>query len=412
MIPVEKAINTVWKTARLLPTEKIGLLNCHGRVLAEDIKTPFDYPPFDRAAMDGYAVKVDDTYTATKNKPVLLQVAGEVQAGDYRRLRLVPGKCFSVMTGSKLPEGTEAVVKIEDVKITGSYIKVFRPVKKGENISFKGEDLNKGKIIIEKGTFIDSAIVMMLAYLGKSKIEVRKQPQISIVPTGDELIEPGMRFTGCKFYNGNGYGRCALVKENGGIPHVLGVARDNEKDLTNLLKKALDYDIALISGGVSEGKFDLVTNVLRVLGVKKIFWKVAEKPGKPVFFGKRSSTLVFGLPGYPVSTYLSFHMLVKVAIKKMLGYKQPEKLFLYCTLSTDIKNNGDRASLFRGKIIPANNENFFIPYHKQKSGMLSSITETNGLLVVEKGVSIRKGQKVKVEILRSSKPDITNPGKF
>ncbi|MCM8825599.1 MAG: molybdopterin molybdotransferase MoeA, partial [Candidatus Omnitrophica bacterium] len=228
----------------------------------------------------------------------------------------------------------------------------------------------------------------------------------------DELIEPGTRLTKSKIYNSNSYGLCALVRENGGLPHILGIARDNQKDLTLLLKKALNYDIALISGGVSEGKFDLVVDVLRNLGVKKIFWKVAEKPGKPVFFGKRSSTLVFGLPGYPVSTYLSFHMLVKVAIKKMLGYKQPEKPFLYCTLSTDIKNNGDRASLFRGKIIPANNENFFIPYHKQKSGMLSSITETNGLLVVEKGALLKKGQKVRVEILRDSHPDFNRFHKF
>lgn len=354
--------------------------------------------------MDGYALKVKDTYSATRNTPVFLKIAGEIQAGNNNIFHITAGNCFSVMTGSSLPKGTEAVVKIEDVEILrkgrDSYIKIFEPVKKGENISFKGEDLSKGKIVIKKGSLIDSAVFMMLAYLGKSVINVRKQPQVAIVVTGDELIEPGARLTGSKIFNSNSYGLYALIKENGGVPYIIGIARDNEKSLTPLLEKALSYDIAIISGGVSEGKFDLVVNVLRKLGVKDIFWKVAVKPGKPVFFGKKASTLVFGLPGYPVSTYLSFHMLVKTVLQKMLGYKQLRTPVLYCTLSTEVKNNGDRTALFRVKIITENDENLAVLYHKQKSGMLSSIVDTNGLLVVEKGCCIEKKKKVKVELIR------------
>ncbi|MCM8789268.1 MAG: molybdopterin molybdotransferase MoeA, partial [Candidatus Omnitrophica bacterium] len=364
------------------------------------IVAPFDYPPFDRAAMDGYAVKVQDTYSATKDKPVLLRIAGEVQAGTCHRFRLVSGNCFSVMTGSKLPEGTDAVIKIEDVETADSYIKVFFPVKKDENISFKSEDLSKGKIVIRKGTFIDSAVVMMLAYLGKAKIKVMKQPDVSIVVTGDELIEPGNRLSEGKVYDSNSYGLYALVKESGCVPHIFGIAQDKESHLHSVMKMAIDCDVMLVSGGVSTGKYDLVINVLREMGIKTVFWKVAMKPGKPVFFGKKDNTLVFGLPGYPVSTYLSFCALVKVALKKMLGFKNPDHPFVYGILTSDIRNDGDRTALFRVKVISEKNGNFVYPYHKQKSGMLSSVVETNGLLVVRKGLSLKTGDLIKCEILR------------
>lgn len=410
MISLQRARSIIWNTARVLPSEKIALLDCLGRVIAEDIIAPFDYPPFDRSAMDGYAVKVKDTYSATRKNPVFLKIAGEIQSGLHHRFRLSSGNCFSVMTGGNLPEGTQAVIKIEDIEVTkigkSSYIKIFKPVKKGENISFKGEDIRKGKIVVKNGSFIDAAVLMMLAYLGKSEIKVRKQPQVSIVATGDELIEPGARLTKSKIYNSNSYGLYALVKKNGGVPDILGIGRDNEESLTALLRKSLDYNIAIISGGVSEGRFDLVVNVLRNLGVKDIFWKVAVKPGKPVFFGKKGDTLIFGLPGYPVSTYLSFHMLVKVALNKMLGYKQPAASVLYGTLSKDIKNDSDRTSLLRVKVVARGDENLVIPYHKQKSGMLSSVVETNGILIVEKGTSIKKGQKVRVEIINRELPQV------
>ncbi len=404
MISLQKAQRIVWNNAKVMPEEKTEILSSLGRVLAEDIKAPFDYPPFDRAAMDGYALMVNDTLPATKNNPVYLRIAGEIQAGSRTRYKLTPGNCFSIMTGSKLPENTEAVIRIEDVEVLkkgkDTYIKISNPVKKGENISFKGEDLSKGEIVIKKGCFIDAAVLMMLAYLGRTKVSVWKQPRVSIIATGDELIEPGSHLTGSKIYNSNSYGLHALVIENGGIPVIAGIARDNEEDLTALLKRAFNCDIIIISGGVSEGKFDLVVKVLRKLGVMDIFWKVAVKPGKPVFFGKKGNTLVFGLPGYPVSTYLSFHMFVKTALQKMLGYKNLNTPAFYCKLSTEIKNDADRTALFRIKIKAQNNENLAVPYHKQKSGMLSSIVRTNGLVVLEKKSSIKKGQCVRVEIIR------------
>ncbi|MCX7705630.1 MAG: molybdopterin molybdotransferase MoeA [bacterium] len=404
MISLEKAIKIIWNTAKILPVEEVDLLLSHGRVLAEDIKAPFDYPPFDRAAMDGYALKVKDTYSASKNQPVLLQISGEIQAGTRDRFYLSTGKCLSVMTGSYLPEGTDAVVKIEDVETIKNgkkyFIKVFKPIGKGENISFKGEDLRKGQIIIKKGNLVDAAVFMMLAYLGKSKVKVRKQPHVSILATGDELIEPGTELEPHKIYNANSYGLYGLVMENGGIPHNFGIAKDNEKSLTETLKESLRYDIAIISGGVSEGKFDLVIRVLRKLGVKDIFWKVAVKPGKPVYFGKKGDTLVFGLPGYPVSAYLSFHMMVKTAFQKMFGYRRPISFFIYGVLSSDIRNDGDRTALLRVKIIPDTDDNIVVPYHKQKSGMLSSVVETTGLVIVKKGEHLKKGERVKCFVLR------------
>lgn len=403
MISLKQAQELVWQNARQLQTEIIRVEESSGRTLAENIKAPFDMPPFDRSAMDGYAVKAKDTVSASRQTPVVLTVAGEIQAGRQRRFRLVPGQAISIMTGAVLPAGADSVVMLEDtegVETKGKKaIRIFRPVKSGENISFQGEDLCKGQAVLKKGQVIDSGVMAMLAYVGKARVKVSAKPGVAILATGDELRKPGTRVGPNCIYDSNSYGLFGQVLKAGGRPHLLGIARDNFSDLADKMKEGLGYDILLISGGVSEGRYDLVVEVLKSLKVKPVFWKVAIKPGKPAFFGRRGKSLVFGLPGYPVSSYLNFEVLVRWAISRCLGRPKPERRKVAGRFMEDVKNTGDRDALLRVTVTCKNSENFVFPYGRQKSGILSSILRANGLFCLKKGTRVQKGERVVVELL-------------
>lgn len=403
MISLRTARQTIWQKTQVLFSERIEITGSLERTLAENIKAKFDMPPFNRAAMDGYAINSEDAFTASSKLPVILKVCGEISAGEKKRKILKKRSVISIMTGAVIPFNCDSVVKLEDtegfIEKRERKVKVFKQVSPGENISPKGEDFKKGKIILRKGKVIESAVVAMLAYLGRKKVKVFKKPEIAIVSTGNELKKPGERISGSEIYDSNSYGLYAQVLKCGGNPYILGIAEDSLNSLSVFIRKGLKYDILIISGGVSEGKYDLVVDVLRKFGVGMVFWKVAIKPGKPAFFGKKGKTLVFGLPGYPVSSYLNFENLVKVAISKMLGQKMPERFKIPAILEKDVRNRGDRDSFIRVKVLHRKGENFADPYHSQKSGVLSSIVETDGIIYLKKGAVKRKGEKVIVEIL-------------
>jgi len=402
MLSLKKAQYLIWKNTEILPVEKISLENSLGRISGEDVFSDFDIPPFNRAAMDGFALNSKDTKKASEKSPVILQVSGEVKAGDKKVGKYKKGKCFSIMTGSLIPDGCDAVVMFEEVQEVSKgkkkFIKIFRRVKKGENISKKGEDIKKGNKVIKKGTVINSSILGMISYLGKKEIYVYRKPKISILSTGNEVKKPGRKIKNGEIYDANGYLLYGLCLKNGAEVNYLGIARDRKKILQGYIKKGLQSDILIISGGVSEGRYDLVAEVLKENGVKKIFWKVAIKPGKPTFFGKKGKILVFGLPGYPVSSFINFENLVKFAIYKMAGRKKPERVKISGILLEDIKNKGDRDTFYRVNFFEKDGNMYILPYPSQKSGVLSSIIEANALLLLKKGEEVRKGEKVVVEI--------------
>jgi len=404
MISIEEAKKLVWENTPVLGKEKINIIDSLGRVLAEDIISDFDLPQFDRSAMDGFAIISEDTISASEDNPVFLEIVGEIKAGDdVRNLVVEKGKTFLIMTGAKIPKNCDAVVKLEDVeevvKNGKKYIMIRRPVKIKENISKKGEDIKKGDIVIKKATFIDSAVFSMLAYLGKEKIVVYKQPKVAILATGDELKKVGQKIKESEIYDANSYFIYALAKKYGCKPYMLGIAKDDPKILDKFIKKGLKYDIFVISGGVSEGKYDIVVDVLLKNKVKLIFHKVAIKPGKPTFFGKKNKTVVFGLPGYPVSSYINFENLVKVAIYKMTGRNFPENFKFSGVLKEDVENKSDRDEFLRVIAEVENSEVYITPYKSQKSGVLSSVLYSNAILFLKKGQKLNKGQKVVVEIL-------------
>ena len=403
MISIEEAKRLIWNETPVLKKEKIEIIDSLGRVIAEDIISEFDIPPFDRSAMDGFAIISDDTFSATKENPVLLEVIGEIKAGDFKNFKIEKGKAISIMTGAKIPQNSDAVIKIEDVeeifKDGKRYIKIERYIKKGENISKKGEDIKKGEILLKKGTFIDSSVFSMIAYLGKKKILVYKKPEVAILSTGDEIKKVGEKLKEGEIYDSNSYSIYALTKKYGGNPHILGIAKDEFRILDKFIKKGLLYDLFIISGGVSEGKYDIVVDILKKNKVKMVFHKVAVKPGKPTFFGKKGKKIVFGLPGYPVSSYINFENLVKVSLYKMTGREMPIRFKFTGILKEDIENKGDRDEILR-VIAEIENEDVYIrPYPSQKSGVLSSIVYSNAILFLKKGEKKKKGEKVIVEYL-------------
>jgi len=404
MISVDKAKELILQHTHILGKEEVGIMISLGRVLAEDIVSDFDIPPFDRSAMDGYAIIADDTNSASEESPILLEIVGEIKAGDVvENLSIEKGKTFSIMTGAKIPQNANAVVKIEDVETAfkdgKKYIKIIEPVKPGENISRKGEDIKKGEVVIKKGTYIDAAVFAMLAYLGRKKVIVYKQPKVGILATGDEIKKVGQKLKEGEVYDANSYSIYALTKKYSGQPHMLGIAKDDPKILDKFIKKGLKYDMFIISGGVSEGKYDIVVDLLSKNGVKLIFHKVAVKPGKPTFFGKKGKTVVFGLPGYPVSTYINFENLVKVALYKMTGREQPQRFKFAGIMKEDVENKGNRDEFLRVIAEVKDNEVYITPYRSQKSGVLSSVLYSNAILHLKKGEKIKKGEKVVVEYL-------------
>jgi len=385
-----------------LPREKVDLLSSYGRVLAEDVRVNSDVPPFNRAAMDGYAVISEDTLKASPENPAILKVIADLPAGSETNFPLYRGKAIRIMTGAPMPSKADAVVMVEDTRIlnNGSEVEIFREVSPGENVSFKGEDVKKGEFILLKGRLIGAPEVGMLASLGRREVFVRKRPRISIIVTGEELVEPGEKLSEGKIYNINSYTLFCQTLSCGALPGNLGIAGDKKEKILSKVKEGLKSDILILSGGVSVGKYDLVKETLRDAGVKTLFWKVAVKPGKPTFFGVKENTLVFGLPGYPVSSMLNFENLIKPAIFSMLGRKDWNRLAIKAYLREDIKNKSKRENFIRVKMTKEDGDWWATPVSSQRSGVLKSLIRADGLIVVPKEVEkVRAGEKIEVKVL-------------
>ncbi len=411
MIKFEKALQEVLSRTRKLGMKSIPLKKAIGSVLAEDIRAKFDVPLFHKSAMDGYAVCAKDL----KFAPIDLRCLGTVSAGGFYPGRVKKGECVKIMTGSPLPEGADSVVMVEFTKnsplssilpLEGggnrwgcNSVRILCRVSKGENVCLKGEDIEKGEIVLKKGTLIRAPEVAILAMLGRSRVKVYRKPTVSILCTGDELIEPGHRLL--KFshiYNSNGPMLCSLLTSMNIENQYLGIAKDKARDLKKKIKEGLKVDLFILSGGVSMGEYDFVPEVLRNCGVKIVFHKVAMKPGKPILFGTKGKTLIFGVPGNPVATYLSFLLLIKPAIEKMIGRETSLKI-VKGILKTDFRQKpGKRKHFLPVHIKRKEKQNEIFPvktYHG--SADIASLLPANGFMVVDADISfLKKNSEVNV----------------
>lgn len=404
LTPLQEAQKIVLESAHPLGLEKIGLLEVLGRVLGEDIIAQRDNPPWDNSAMDGFAVRYDDIKLEQAiGKPVTLKVIEDVPAGKTATKTVGPGQAIRIMTGAPVPKGADTVIKVEDTEHTPDSVTVFKPEPRGSNIRPQGEDVKKGDCIIAKGTQIRPAEAGMLAILAKSFVFVYQRPRVAILSTGDELADLDERFSEEKIINSNSWGIAAAVQEAGGVPILLGIAKDNPTALKEKIMHGLNADILVLSGGVSMGDYDFTKAVFTDLGAEMHFWKLAIRPGQPLAFGKIQGKLAFGLPGNPVSSMVTFEQLVRPALLKMGGHRSYGRPVVQAQFQESFKKKPDRRHFLRGILTREGGMFKVRTTGDQGSGILTSMVKANCLIDIPQEVEkLNPGDTVTVQILSAN----------
>lgn len=410
-IPVEKALDAILNEVRRMGTEKVDLLHSLGRVLAEAVVSRRDHPPWNSSAMDGYAVRHDALGHASVQGPVTLEVIEEIAAGALPKKSVQAGQASRIMTGAPVPEGADAVVRVEDTQGEGDRIQVLQPVASGENIRPRGEDIRAGNVVLAQNSVIGAAEVGLLASVGFSYVLVYQRPRVAILATGNELADLGEELGPNKIMNSNAYAVAAQVTDAGGVPVLLGIAKDTQDELLDRLTQGLSADLIIISGGVSVGAYDFVKEVLDRLGVTMAFWKVAMKPGEPLAFGTLKTKLIFGLPGNPVSTMVTFEQFVRPALRKMQGHTLLFRPVIEAILMERITKKPGKTHFLRAVLRKIEDRYEAWTTGNQSSGVLTSMVKANGLLIFpsESG-EIEKGQSVKVQVLDKGPSAQAAPG--
>jgi len=404
MVSVEHALKTILMSVKPLTNEKVHINNALNRILAEDIFSTLNVPYLDNSAMDGYAVRSRDTYGISDRRPDTLKVVSDVRAGYLANRGIRKNQAIRIMTGAPVPKGADSVLMVEYTEKIKTdkeeLVKIFSSVKPGANVRRAGEDIKKGERVISKGTRLTSARIGLLASIGKSAVKVTRKPKIAILSTGDEVIEVTDKLKPGKVYNSNTYTLYNQILECGGIPNDLGIAKDNPYDLTRKIKKGLDSDVIVISGGVSVGDYDFVKDVLLKLGTKIKFWKIAMRPGKPIVFGIIKGIPVFGLPGNPVSSMVSFNSFVKPAMLKMLNVKKGVTGKVRARLEETIKTKKGLRYFLRAETVWKGNGFITRTTGAQGSGILKSMALANSLIIIpEKVQKINKGAMVDIKFI-------------
>jgi molybdopterin molybdotransferase len=391
MITFENAYEIVSNSARILGIEEVDLLATIGRVIAQDVVSDINMPPFDKSAVDGYACKRNDFNS--NNRLEILEI---IKAGQNPEKEVVNGYCSKIMTGAMLPIGAEIVIMVEDTEIIDNRVHFLKD-KTATNICYIAEDIKKNDIVLKKGSYIKSQHIAVLASVGAFKTLVFKQPKVGIISTGDELVEPTVLPTGSKIRNSNAWQLMAQVQNAGGIPDYIGIASDNKTSTYDKITTAFaTNDIVILSGGVSMGDFDYVPEIMQEIGVKILFRSIAVQPGRPTVFGIKDDKYIFGLPGNPVSSFVQFEILVKHLIQKLQNADN-KAVDIILPLGADI----NRKKTERKSFIPVNiKEGKLFPVDYHGSAHIHSYIFADGIIAVEKGVlSLKKGELVNVRQL-------------
>ena len=398
---LQEAQRIVLAATPTLGLEKISILDALGRVLGEDIVAERDNPPWNNSAMDGFAVRWEDIKQEHAiQKPVSLTVVEDVPAGKMPTQSVGPGQAIRIMTGAPIPKGADTVLKVEDTEHTPNSVRVFKPEPQGANIRPQGEDVKKGECIIAKGTQIRPGEAGMLAILAKSFVFAYQRPRVAILSTGDELADLDERFSEEKIINSNSYGIAAAVQEAGGIPFLLGIARDTPAALKEKMSHGLTADILVLSGGVSMGDYDFTKTVFHELGAEMNFWKLAIRPGQPLAFGKIQGKLAFGLPGNPVSSMVTFEQLVRPAMLKMSGHLTYGRPVLQAIFQEKFSKRTDRRHFLRGVLTQEEGVFKVRTTGAQGSGILTSMVKANCLIDIPVEVErVSPGDLVSVQLL-------------
>ncbi len=316
--------------------ERVELLASIGRILAEPIAADRDFPPFRRAMRDGYALRAADL----TNLPVTLEVIGEIKAGaapETLPRQVAAGQAAAIMTGAPAADGADAVVMVEYTSLSGQRVTVTRAVASGDNIVAAGSEARKGQVLLHHGTRMDYGAIASAASAGLQSVSVFRLPEVAILSTGDEIVEIGERPGPHQIRNSNSYSLAAQVQDAGGVPKMLGIARDEAAPLRRLIEQGLNHDLLLLTGGVSMGRYDLVEQVLAELGAEFFFTGAQIQPGRPVVFGRVQERYFFGLPGNPISTMVTFELFARPLLEALAGMAARELSFVHARLKSEIK---------------------------------------------------------------------------
>ena len=391
LIPFETARDIIIK--HVLPverTEYVPIDAALGRVSAGDVVALHNTPPFNRAGVDGFAVKARETFGATPNSPRLLTLVDCLYAGLTPGKKLMTGKCIRICTGAKMPPGADAVVMVEDTGIDGQSVAIYKSQALQDNVGIKGEDIRKGELVIERDKMLDAGKIGVLASQGLTRVLVYEKPKVTIMPTGEEIVEIGKRLKPGQLYDISSHTLAAVVRGNGGEPIMFHVTGDSLEDIKTSLQAALSADMVVTSGGSSMGEKDLIINVLEEWG-EVLFHGIKIKPGKPTTFAMVNGKPVLGMPGYPTSCLLNAHLLLGPAVRKMGHLPARHNLYIQAELGGRVVGSSDRQRFqtvrLEGKIAH--------PIFKE-SGAITGTARADGFIVVPESTAIEKGAQVTV----------------
>jgi len=373
--------------------ETINIDDASGRVLAEDIVATLSIPPFDRAAMDGYAVKAKDTFNSSQLNPKVLNLIGELQAGEVPVKTVNAGQCIQIATGAVMPKGGDAVVMVEDTEVENGRVKVFKSVYPKANMAQKGEDIKKGERVLRHGFVLDPGKIGVFASQGINQIKVYEKPKVAILPTGEEVVEVGKRLKPGQVYDINSHTITSVVKANGGIPFRVGIAADDIERIKSTIAEALKSDLVVISGGSSVGERDLLIDVLQGWG-EILFHGIQVKPGKPTIFAMIQGKPLMGMPGYPTSCLINTYLFLLPAIRKMAHLPTRIGETVEARLSRRVPGSVGRRQFLTVKIEGSE----AVPVFKE-SGAITSIAEADGYIEIAENIDLlEKGEPVTVTL--------------
>jgi molybdopterin molybdotransferase len=377
LLTIDEALGAVLARVQALPAEEVALGEAAGRVLAEDGRAATDLPPFRSSAMDGYAVRSVDA-------PGRLRLVDRSAAGRPAARGVGAGEAIEISTGAVVPDGADAVVPVEVVRVEGDSVTI-PAAGAGDHVRPVGGDAASGDVVVEAGTRLGPAQLAALAAAGLARVRASRPARVTILPTGTELRAPGERLSPGEIYESNGLMLAAQVAAVGGVPERLPPVGDEAAATRAALERALDADVLLTSGGVSVGPHDLVRATLAELGADEVFWRVALRPGKPIAFAVRGSTLIFGLPGNPVSSLVGFELFVRPALLALQGRRDPGPRFLPAELGTAVRRNGARDTLLRARTRVDGERIVVEPLRGQESHMIVRAAAADALVLVPRG---------------------------
>lgn len=401
MIEYQEAIELIIKNSKMMKVKEVHLFEAVGKVLAEDLIAKEDSPYFDMSAVDGFALNYEDTIDASNSNPVELKVIGEVYAGESNYFKIKRGKAIKISTGSEIPEGANSVIKKEEVEEINGKIKIFKTLKKFENVRIKGSEFKKGELLMKKGTYLTPASIGLIAKAGYSRIKVVEKPFIGVISCGDELLDPGEELFKGKIWDATSYAICSALEYENLNFRFYGRVKDEFDAIKDVFTKSLsENDVTIIIGSSGEGEKDLARKVIEDKGVERIFYKVNVSPCKSLYFGKHENKLIFIMPGNASSALIGYYIFLRTSLERISGKINPFLPKVEAKLDERIDRRKAKKEFLKGKAYLIGNEFHAKPTKEQDPHYLIGFVNSNCIIELDEDKEIyEEGRSVKVHLL-------------